>query len=379
MTLSYRMLYVAAALASTFLFTFFAKGQQSAPAATSPPALPNRQEGDYVIRDYHFRSGETLPEVRLHFTTVGTPIRDAGGKIRNGVLIMHGSTNDASQVLVPSFTGPLVGAGEPLDATKYFLIFPDILGAGKSSKPSDGLHAHFPKYGYEDLVDLEHRLITEHFGIERLHLVMGVSMGGMHTWMWAERYPEMMDGLVALTSFPTRVDGRNLLWRRIISNAIRTDPEWKGGDYTEQPRGFLNIMPMFDMMVSSTARLGERLRSVDDADAYIRTNVAGTLKGSDANDILYRFESSFDYNPEPDLSKITAPLLSILFADDQLNPIELGVIEREMPRVHNGRYVIVPAGPMSQGHRSQVIANLWQDHLATFLATLPAMPGGSGR
>src|SRR5579872_2064994 len=228
MTLTYGTLRVAAALASACLFIIPARGQQAPPTAQVAPALLNRQEGDFIIRDYRFRSGETLPELRLHFTTVGTPIRDSGGKIRNGVLIMHGSTNDAGQVLAPSFTAPLTGPGQPLDATKYFLIVPDILGAGKSSKPSDGLRAHFPKYGYQDLVDLEHRLVAEHFGIEHLHLVMGVSMGGMHTWMWAERYPQMMDAVVPLSSFPTKVDGRNLLWRRIVSNAIRTDPSWKG-------------------------------------------------------------------------------------------------------------------------------------------------------
>jgi homoserine O-acetyltransferase/O-succinyltransferase len=369
----YRKWCVTATAATIVLSTLFTQAQQNTPAATSSPVQLNREEGDFIIRDYHFRSGDTLPEVRLHFTTLGTPIRDANGRIRNGILILHGSTNDSSQVLAPSFTGPLVGPGEPLDVTKYFLIFPDILGAGKSSKPSDALHAHFPKYGYQDLVDLEHRLITDHFQIEKLHLVMGISMGGMQTWMWGERYPDMMDGLVPLTSFPTKVDGRNLLWRRIVSNAIRTDPEWKGGDYAVQPQGFLNIMPMFDMMVSSTAQLSQRLTSVDGTDSYIRTNVATTRAASDANDILYRLEASFDYNPEPDLGKIKAPLLSILFADDQLNPIELGVIQREMPNVHGGRYVIIPAGPATQGHRSQVNATLWRDPFATFLAELPAV------
>ena len=217
------------------------------------------QQGDYVIPAYTFRSGETLPDVRLHYTTLGTPIRDSRGKIRNGVLVMHGSSGDASQVLAASMRDVLFAAGGPLDAARHFLIFPDILGAGGSSKPSDGLRARFPKYGYHDLVDLEHRLVTEHFGIERLRLVLGISMGGMHTWLWGVRYPGMMDALVPISALPSRVDGRNLLWRRILSNAIRTDPEWKAGNYVTQPRGFLNIMPMFDMLVQSPARLGERL------------------------------------------------------------------------------------------------------------------------
>src|SRR5262245_24617079 len=202
--------------------------------AGQAPAAPERQQRDYIVRNYTFRNGETLPEVKLHYKTIGTPLRDASGKIRNGVLIMHGSSSPASQVLAASFTGPLVGPGLPLDPAKYFLILPDLIGVGGSSKPSDGLRAKFPKYGYNDMVDLEHRLIADHLGIERLRAVMGISMGGMHTWLWGVRYPDMMDGLFPITSLPTKVDGRNLLWRRILTTAIRTDPEWNGGNYTSQ-------------------------------------------------------------------------------------------------------------------------------------------------
>jgi len=349
--------------------------ERSAPAAPVAASLPNRQEGDYVVRNYRFRSGATLPEVRLHYTTVGTPLRDSAGKIRNGVLVMHGSSGDASQVLAPSFASALVAPGQPLDASRHFLIFPDILGAGKSTKPSDGLRARFPRYGYHDLVDLEHRLITEHFGIERLRLVMGISMGGMHTWMWGIRYPDMMDALVPVSSLPTKVEGRNLLWRRILTNAIRTDPEWKEGNYTQQPRGFLNIMPMFDMLVQSPVRLSERLTTYDRADAYVREVVEETLEEDDANNILYRFEASFDYDPSPELGRIKAPLLAILFEDDELNPVELGVIEREITRVPGGRHVMVPAGPKTEAHRTQVVAEVWRDALAAFLAKLPPVPG----
>jgi homoserine O-acetyltransferase/O-succinyltransferase len=344
----------------------------SAPASTqSPSPLPNRREGDYVIRGYTFRSGGTLPEVRLHYTTVGTPIRDSRGKIRNAILVMHGSSSPASQVLAASFTGPLVGAGLALDPDKYFLIFPDLLGAGGSSKPSDGLHARFPKYGYNDMVDLEHRLISEHFGIERLRAVMGISMGGMHTWIWGARYPAMMDALVPISSLPTKIDGRNLLWRRILVNAIRTDPEWKGGEYTQQPRGFLNIMPMFDMLVQSPARLGERLTSYQQADAYLDEVIDETLEEDDANNILYRFEASFDYDLGGELEAITAPVLAILFADDELNPIELGAVDASLARIRRARHVIVPRGPSTEGHRTQVRADVWKDALATFLASLP--------
>jgi homoserine O-acetyltransferase len=340
----------------------------------TPRAQRLVEEGDFLIKNYRFRSGETLPEVRLHFRTIGTPRRDSRGKIRNGVLVMHGSSGDASQVLAASMTDPLVGPGLPLAPARYFLIFPDILGAGRSTKPSDGLRARFPKYGYHDLVDLEHRLITEHFGIERLRLVMGISMGGMHTWMWGVRYPDMMDALVPVSSLPVKVEGRNLLWRRILSNAIRSDPEWKNGNYTSPPRGFLNIMPMFDMLVQSPARLAERLATYDQADAYVQDVIKESLEEDDANNILYRFEASFDYDPSPDLASIKAPLLAILFADDELNPIELGSIERLIARVPNGRHAIVPAGTATEGHRTQVKSIVWADLLAGFLAALPPLP-----
>ncbi len=329
------------------------------------------QEGDYVIRNYRFASGETLPEVRLHFRTMGTPTYDAQRRITNAVLIMHGSSGDASQVLAPSMIGPLTVPGGALDPARYYLIFPDILGAGKSTKPSDGLRAKFPRYGYGDLVDLEYRLVTEHFRIARLRLVMGISMGGMHAWMWGIRYPGMMDGIVPISSLPSKIEGRNLLWRRILSNAIRNDPEWNGGNYQSQPRGFLNIMPMFDMLVQSPARLSERLTTYAQADAHVKDVVEETIEEDDANNILYRFEASFDYDPEPELGKITAPVFTILFADDALNPIELGAHTRALARVRNQQHIVVPASSVTEGHRTQVKSDVWAGPLAAFLARLP--------
>jgi homoserine O-acetyltransferase len=336
--------------------------------AQTPPV----QEGDYVIRNYRFASGATLPEVRLHYRTMGTARKDAQGRITNGVLLMHGSSGDASQVLAPSMIGPLTKAGGPLDAATTFIIFPDILGAGKSTKPSDGLRAKFPNYGYHDLVDLEHRLVTEHFRIERLRLVMGISMGGMHAWLWGIRYPGMMDGIVPVSSLPVKIDGRNLLWRRILSNAIRTDPEWNGGNYAKQPRGFLNIMPMFDMLVQSPARLSERLGAYSQADAHVQDVVEETIEEDDANNILYRFEASFDYDPEPELGKITAPVFAILFADDELNPLDLPAVKRSFARAPTAQYVVVPATAATEGHRTQVKSEVWADRLAGFIARLPA-------
>jgi homoserine O-acetyltransferase len=274
------------------------------------------------------------------------------------------------QVLAASFSNPLLAAGQPLDAAKYFLIFPDNLGNGKSTKPSDGLRARFPRYGYTDMVTLQHRLVTEGLGISRLRLIIGISMGGMHTWMWGIRYPNMMDGLVPIAAMPTPIDGRNLVWRRILSQAIRNDPEWDNGNYTKQPRGFLSIMPMFDMLVQSPVRMGETITSYEKANEYLADVLEETLEEDDANNILYRFEASLDYNVTPDLEKIQAPLLSILFADDELNPPELGIMQRLMPRVKTGRMVLVPAGPETEGHRTQVKAEVWREQLRQFMNSL---------
>ncbi len=333
-------------------------------ALQAPAQTPAAVEKDFVVRDFKFQSGATLPEVRVHYRTIGNPGNPA-------VLLLHGSSGDATQLMAASFSGALFGPGQPLDATKHFLILPDLLGNGKSTRPSDGLHAKFPKYGYGDMVELEHRLVTEGLGIQHLRLVMGVSMGGMHTWMWGVRYPGMMDGLVPVAAQPVPVEGRNLLWRRILSSAIRNDPEWKGGDYTQQPRGFLSIMPMFDMLIQSPLRLGESLTGIEKADAYLQQFNEKTRTSDDANNILYRFEASWDYNPTPNLEAIQAPLLAIVFDDDELNPAETGVMERLMPRVRNGRLALIPAGNGSQGHRTQVQAGVWRDKLVEFLGSLP--------
>ena len=339
-------------------------------AAQGQPSFPAPQPHDFIVKNFRFESGETLPEVRLHYRTIGTPVRDAGGRITNAVLVMHGSSGDAGQVLTRSFTEPLLGPDGPLDARKYFFIFPDLLGNGRSTKPSDGLRAKFPKYGYADMVRLEHQLITEGLGIARLKLVMGISMGGMHAWMWGIRYPDAMEAIVSIAAMPVPVQGRNLLWRRILAQAIRNDPEWKSGAYEKPPEGFLSIMPMFDMLVQSPARLGESLKTYSDAAKHLADVREETLEEDDANNILYRFEASFDYNPEPDLDRIRAPLMAILFEDDELNPLNLGTMERVMPRVKSGRLVVVPTGPDTEGHRTQVKASVWREHVRQFMTTL---------
>jgi homoserine O-acetyltransferase len=339
--------------------------------AAAQSALPAPARHDFVVRDFRFASGEVLPEIRIHYRTLGVPQRDASGRIVNGVLVLHGSSGDAGPVLAPSFSEPLLTTGGPLDASKFFLIFPDNLGNGRSTKPSDGLRATFPRYGYTDMVTLQHRLVTDGLGIDRLRLVIGISMGGMQAWMWGTRYPDAMDAIIPIAAMPTAITGRNLLWRRILSQAIRRDPEWRNGNYQQQPQGFISIMPMFDMLVQSPARLAERITSYATADAHLREVDEETVEEDDANNILHRFESSFDYNPEPDLERIRARVLTILFEDDELNPTTLGIMERVMPRVARGQMVVIPAGPDTEGHRTQVKASVWRHHVRAFMDRLP--------
>ena len=342
----------------------------ASPAAAQSRAFPEPERHDFVVKDFKFQGGDTLPEIKIHYRTVGQPSRDARGRINNAVMVLHGSSGDAGQVLAASFSEPLLSKGGPLDASKYFLIFPDNLGNGRSTKPSDGLRAKFPKYGYTDMIALQHRLVTEGLGIERLKLIVGISMGGMQAWMWGSRYPDAVDGLVPIAAMPTAIAGRNLLWRRILSQAIRRDPEWKNGNYEKQPQGFISIMPMFDMLVQSPARLGESITNYATAAEHLAEVDEETLEEDDANNILYRFESSFDFNPEPDLGKIRARVLTILFEDDELNPTTLGIMERVMPKVKGGRMVVIPAGPQTEGHRTQVKASVWREHLRRFVDDL---------
>lgn len=333
-------------------------------------SFPPPERHDFIVRDFRLQNGESLAEVRIHYRTVGTAVRDAAGKISNAVMVLHGSSGDAGQVLAASFSEPLLGKGGPLDAGRYFLIFPDNLGNGRSTKPSDGLRGKFPKYGYHDMVTLQHRLVTEGLGIDRLRLIIGISMGGMHAWMWGTRFPDAMDALIPIAAMPVSIQGRNLLWRRILSQAIRSDREWKNGDYDRQPQGFLSIMPMFDMLVQSPARLAASIAGYESADAHLAAVLEETLEEDDANNILYRFESSFDFDPEPQLAAIRARVLTILFEDDELNPVNLGIMERVMPKVKSGQMVVIPAGKDTEGHRTQVKASVWQEHVRRFMDSL---------
>lgn len=325
--------------------------------------------GDYVVPSFTFADGQTLQNINLHYTTLGTPKRDASGQITNAVLMLHGSSGDASQTLSNSYANGLYGPGQPLDANEYFIILPDSFGNGGSTKPSDGLRGAFPRYGYEDQVELQHKLVTEHFGIQKLRLLMGMSMGGMHAWMWASKYPDAMQAVVPMSALPTKITGRNLLWRRVLSSATRTDPAWQNGNYETNPPGFITAMNMFDLLVQSPVSFEQRLRTIPETDAYVAENIAETIEEDDANNVTWRFESSFDYDPQPaDLQRIKAPLLAILFADDELNPLEIPVIDEAISHVPNGRAYIVPAAPGHFGHRGQVRAVAFADQVAAFMA-----------
>jgi len=328
---------------------------------------PAPTESDFTIRDFKFASGETLPELRLHYRTLGTPQKDAQGKTTNAVLIMHGTTGSGAQFIRPEFAGELFGKDQPLDATKFFIVLPDGIGHGKSSKPSDDRHAKFPRYGYLDMVEAQYRLLTEGLGVNHARLVMGTSMGGMHTWLWGELHPDFMDALTPLASLPTQISGRNRAWRRMVIDAIRNDPAWQGGDYKAQPPSLRTAAQMLWFMSSNPVLRQKDTPTLAKTDEVLDKFVEQIVKTDDANDVLYALEASHDYDPGPNLEKIQAPLLAINSADDLINPPELGILEREIKRVPHGRAIVIPLSDKTRGHGSHTLAALWKDQLADLL------------
>jgi homoserine O-acetyltransferase/O-succinyltransferase len=347
------------------IFVFFLSifAASFATAADYPPPT----ESDYTIRDFKFASGETLPELRLHYRTLGKPEKDAQGKTTNAVLIMHGTTGSGAQFIRPEFAGELFGKDQPLDATKFFIVLPDGIGHGKSSKPSDGMHAKFPRYGYIDMVEADYRLLTEGLGVDHARLVMGTSMGGMHTWLWGELHPDFMDALMPLASLPTQISGRNRAWRRMVIDAIRNDPAWNDGDYKTQPPSLRTAAEMLWFMSSNPVLRQKDAPTLAKTDEVLDKFVEQIIKTDDANDVLYALEASHDYDPGPNLEKIQAPLLAINSADDLINPPELGVLEREIKQVPHARVIVIPFSDKTRGHGSHTLAALWKDQLAELL------------
>ncbi len=334
-------------------------------APVSAPPAP--VEGDAVFRNFSFTSGETLPELRIHYRTYGTPSRNAQGAVTNAVLVLHGTGGTGAQFVGRTFAGELFGPGQPLDSARYYIILPDDIGHGQSSKPSDGLRGRFPRYGYADMVEAEYRLVSDALGVNHLRLVMGTSMGGMHTWLWGERYPDFMDALMPLASLPTQVSGRNRVWRRVLIDAIRQDPEWKNGDYTAQPRGLRTAAEMLWLMSSNPILRQRTAPTLAEADRAIDDYVASYVKTGDANDLLYAIEASRDYDPGPGLEKISAPLFAVNSADDLINPPELGILEREIARVRHGRAIVLPLSEKTAGHGTHTLAAVWRSYLEELL------------
>jgi homoserine O-acetyltransferase len=337
------------------------------PSAASAQAFQGATEGDFFLHDFHFASGETLPELRLHYRTIGTPSRDKSGVVRNAVLILHGTGGSGAAFLSEQFGGVLFKPGGLLDGSRYFIILPDGIGHGKSSKPSDGLHARFPRYGYEDMIAAQYRLVTEGLKIDHLRLVMGTSMGGMHTWLWGERYPDFMDALMPLASLPVQIAGRNRMTRRMVIDSIKSDPDWNGGEYKTQPRGVTAAIYTLIMMGSSPRQWQKQAPTREAADKLFDTMVERDKARIDANDMLYQFDASRDYDPAPLLERIRAPLFAINSADDQVNPPELGIMEREIKRVKRGLYILIPISDKTRGHGTHSLPAIWQQHLARLL------------
>jgi homoserine O-acetyltransferase len=328
---------------------------------------PAPRSGDFSVKDFQFKSGERLGEVKLHYYALGTPQKDANGKVRNAVLILHGTGGSGRQFLTPTFAGVLFGPGQLLDAAKYFLILPDNVGHGDSSKPSDGLHMRFPHYEYDDMVELQYRLLTQGLGVNHLRLVMGTSMGGMHTWLWAEQHPDFMDAAMPLASQPIEIAGRSRMMRRMILDAIRTSPDWNNGEYTQQPHGLAAALDVLLLMGSSPLQMQKQQPTREKADDFLENYIATRSKTTDANDMLYYFDASRNYNPEPQLDKITIPLTALNSADDQINPPELKIIDADIQRVKQGKYVLLPITDATRGHGTHSLPAIWGDHLKELL------------
>ena len=341
-------------------------------AQPGPAGYPTPVEGEYIARDFRFGTGETLPALKLHYRTIGTPQRDASGVVRNAVLILHGTGGSGAGFLSAGFAGQLFGAGQLLDATRYFIVLPDGIGHGKSSKPSDGLRMRFPTYTYDDMVRAHHLLLTDGLKVDHLRLVLGTSMGAMHCWVWGEMFPTFMDGLVPLASAPTQIAGRNRIMRKMIIDTIKADPAWKNGEYTEPPlvglRGAMNILMM---MTSSPLQWHKQGPTRDAADQWYERQIEQRLRTTDANDTIYHFAASREYDPSPNLGEIVAPVLAINSADDVVNPPELGLMEKLIARVKRGRYVLIPTSDETRGHGTHSLPHVWGGYLKELLAGLP--------
>lgn len=337
------------------------------------PVLPGAdhpvpKEGNFIIHDFHFRNGESLSELRIHYATLGSPERDSSGRVTNAVLIQHGTTGSWRQFTSPVFADVLFGPGQLLDASRYYIIMSDSIGHGGSSKPSDGLRAHFPHYDYDDMVAAQHQLVTEGLGVNHLRLVMGTSMGCMHSWVWGETYPDFMDALMPLACLPVAIGGRNRVWREEVMDSIRLDPAWKNGDYTTEPvLGLRSALYLLLIATSAPLEWQKEYPTRDQADEFLHGLVDKRLPQYDANDMLYALDSSRNYDPSTNLERIKAYVMFVNSADDFINPPELGIAEREIKRIPRGKFVLLPISPETRGHGTHTLAAVWKQYLRELL------------
>jgi homoserine O-acetyltransferase len=335
--------------------------------AAAAADYPAPQAGDFVVKDFQFKSGEKLAEVKLHYYTLGAPQKDVSGNVRNAILVLHGTGGSGRNFLTPTFAGELFGSGQLLDAGKYFIVLPDNVGHGDSSKPSDSLHMRFPHYEYDDMIELQYRLLTQGLGVNHLRLVMGTSMGGMHTWLWAEQHPDFMDAAMPLASQPIEIAGRNRMMRRMILDAIRTSPDWNNGEYTQQPHGLAAALDILLILGSSPLQMQKQAPTREKADDFLENYISTRMNSTDANDMLYYVDASRNYNPEPHLDKITVPLTAVNSADDLINPPELKIIDVEIQRVKQGKYVLLPITDATRGHGTHSLPAIWGNYLSELL------------
>lgn len=346
--------------AAALVFPLLALGQQT---VTYHPT-----EGDFVAHNFKFHSGEQLPEMRLHYRTLGQPARDANGHITNAVLLLHGTGGSGAQFLATQFADELFGSGQPLNLARYYVIAPDGIGHGQSAKPSDGMHAHFPSYDYDDMVAAQHLLLTEGLGIQHLRLIFGTSMGCMHSFVWGETYPAFMDALMPMACLPVQIAGRNRVWRKMVMDAIRNDPDWKDGEYKEEPkRALRTAQDLLAIAGSAPVVMQKRLPTRDDADHYVADSVESRIAALDANDLLYQVNASRNYDPSPHLEDIVAPVMWINSADDFINPPELGIAEKLSMRLKHGTFLLLPISENTHGHGTHTWAVAWKQYLIQIL------------
>lgn len=360
-----------AALAA--LFWIGAAAAQPAPA---PPDYSTQlKEGDVALRDFRFASGERLPELRIHYATLGTPHRDSKGRVANAVMVLHGTGGSGRQFLQPQFAAELFGPGQPLDIRRYYVILPDNIGHGRSSKPSDGLRMRFPAYDYADMVEAQRRMLIEGLGVRKLRLLMGTSMGCMHGFVWAVTHPDFVEAMMPMACLPVEIAGHNRMWRKAAIEGIRSDPAWAGGEYRAQPlQGLRTAVSILQIAGFAPLYLQKAYPTRETSDAYIVERISRDLASRDANDLIYQLESSRTYNPWPGLERIRVPMAWINSADDFINPPDYGIAEDAARRMKTARYILIGASADTRGHSTHTWANHWRQELIDLLARTESTP-----